>query len=126
MPTEEEGSSGIDRRSLLKRGAILGGALVWTAPVVQSIASPALAATGTPSETGCSFTVDISVRDKTTGTVTAAGCVEVGSTVKACCDALTAAVSNQDPVQRFLDILAALTTSSCTDSATFAATDCSA
>lgn len=33
-----------DRRTLLKRSAIVGGALVWTTPVVQSIGSSAFAA----------------------------------------------------------------------------------
>ena len=44
---EEQGAGGLDRRSVLRRGAILGGALVWTAPAVQTIAGPAFA-TGTP------------------------------------------------------------------------------
>lgn len=39
--------SGVDRRTLLKRSAVVGGALVWATPVVQSIASPAFAS-GSP------------------------------------------------------------------------------
>ncbi len=39
--------SGLDRRTLLRRSAVVGGALVWATPVVQSIASPAFAA-GSP------------------------------------------------------------------------------
>lgn len=40
---------GISRRDLLKRGAVVGGALVWAAPVVQTISRSALAQTdGTP------------------------------------------------------------------------------
>ena len=40
-------ASGLDRRTLLKRSAVVGGAMVWATPVVQSIASPAFAA-GSP------------------------------------------------------------------------------
>lgn len=38
---------GIDRRSLLRRSAAVGGVVVWTTPLVQTIASPAFAA-GSP------------------------------------------------------------------------------
>lgn len=38
---------GISRRSVLRRGAVVGGTLVWAAPAVQSISRTALAA-GTP------------------------------------------------------------------------------
>jgi hypothetical protein len=41
------GGSGIDRRTIIKRAAV-GGALVWTAPVIlDSLASPAGAITCT-------------------------------------------------------------------------------
>jgi len=43
------GYGGLDRRTLLKRGAVVGGAAVWATPVVQSLAAPAWAA-GSP---GC-------------------------------------------------------------------------
>jgi hypothetical protein len=33
----EENSQGITRRDLLRRGAVLGGAVVWTTPVVQTL-----------------------------------------------------------------------------------------
>lgn len=33
----EETSQGITRRDLLRRGAVLGGAVVWTTPVVQTL-----------------------------------------------------------------------------------------
>jgi hypothetical protein len=40
---------GISRRTLLRRGAIVGGTLVWAAPAVQSFSRTALAqANGTP------------------------------------------------------------------------------
>ena len=42
--------AGLDRREVIKRGAILGG-VVWAAPVIQSIGSPAFAITPTPVET---------------------------------------------------------------------------
>jgi hypothetical protein len=47
----DEPSAGMDRRQLLRRGALLGGALAWTAPVVQSI-SPAAFADGSPIDGG--------------------------------------------------------------------------
>ena len=40
---------GISRRTALKRGAVVGGALVWTTPIVQTLAGPAFAQTeGSP------------------------------------------------------------------------------
>lgn len=41
----DDSKGGLDRRSLIKRGAVVGGALVWTTPLVQSITSPAFGAT---------------------------------------------------------------------------------
>jgi LPXTG-motif cell wall-anchored protein len=39
----------LSRRAMLRRGAVLGGALVWAVPVVQSVSPAALAATdGSP------------------------------------------------------------------------------
>lgn len=46
-PTPGPKREGLDRRAVLRRGAILGGAMVWTVPAVQTIAGPAFAA-GTP------------------------------------------------------------------------------
>jgi hypothetical protein len=37
---------GLSRRTLLKRSAVVGGTLVWAAPVVQTLAKPAFAAGG--------------------------------------------------------------------------------
>ncbi|HVE63892.1 MAG TPA: hypothetical protein VNB94_08845 [Mycobacteriales bacterium] len=34
---------GISRRTLIKRGAVVGGGLVWAAPMVQTLATPAFA-----------------------------------------------------------------------------------
>lgn len=42
--TDDIQDGGLDRRSVLRRGAILGGAMVWTVPTVQSIAGAAYAA----------------------------------------------------------------------------------
>lgn len=49
-PDHEPGTAtpGVSRRDALKRGAVLGGALVWATPVVQSVTHPAFAQTGTP------------------------------------------------------------------------------
>jgi hypothetical protein len=34
-------AAGISRRELLRRGAVVGGTLVWATPVIQSLATPA-------------------------------------------------------------------------------------
>lgn len=44
MRNEEE-PTGTSRRDVLKRGAVVGGALVWTTPVVQSLGGVAFGAT---------------------------------------------------------------------------------
>lgn len=48
---QERGSAdarlGISRRTLLKRGALVGGTLAWTVPVVHTLATPSATA-GTP------------------------------------------------------------------------------
>lgn len=44
---------GISRRTLIKRGAVVGGTLVWATPVVQSLTAPAFAAGSPP----CSLAV---------------------------------------------------------------------
>lgn len=48
MAEEFSPQLGINRRDLLRRGAIVSGSLVWAAPAVQSFARPALAQNGTP------------------------------------------------------------------------------
>lgn len=54
----EEITEGLGRRDVLKRGAMVGGALIWTVPAVQTLAGPAFAASspaGQPCvETTCS------------------------------------------------------------------------
>lgn len=48
---------GISRRTVLRRGAVVGGSLVWAAPAVQSISRTALAQTnGTPVNGACPCT----------------------------------------------------------------------
>ena len=51
MATEER--SGISRRQLIKRGAVVGGAAIWVPPVVQSLRSPAFAQVGSPPPATC-------------------------------------------------------------------------
>lgn len=41
--TSEQSEAGFDRRSLLKRAAVVGAAAAWATPTVQSIAAPAFA-----------------------------------------------------------------------------------
>ena len=55
-PTEVSPQLGMSRRDLIRRGAILGGTLVWAAPAVQTFARPAFGqeTNGTPLE-GLSF-----------------------------------------------------------------------
>ena len=49
----EESSQGITRRDLLRRGAVLGGAVVWTTPVVQTLGmGRAFAQTASPVDGG--------------------------------------------------------------------------
>lgn len=52
MHDEVSPSLGISRRDVLKRGAVVGGTLVWAAPAVQTISRAALAQDGgTPQPT---------------------------------------------------------------------------
>jgi hypothetical protein len=46
---------GISRRELIRRGAIVGGTLLWATPVIQSLTPPAFAAPpgGTPAACSC-------------------------------------------------------------------------
>lgn len=49
----DQSPEGLDRRTMLKRGAVVGGALVWATPVVQSLAGPAFAQQTSPVTQGC-------------------------------------------------------------------------
>jgi hypothetical protein len=44
MPQVEASRRGLTRRDVLRRGAVAGGTLLWAAPVIQSIRTPAYAA----------------------------------------------------------------------------------
>lgn len=46
-PNMQHERPGLNRRDVLRRGAILGGAMVWTVPAVQTLSGPAFAA-GSP------------------------------------------------------------------------------
>ena len=55
--TDEERYDGITRREVLKKGAILGGALVWATPMVQTVGMAAAGAQTAPepSPRECAF-----------------------------------------------------------------------
>jgi hypothetical protein len=61
MDAHKEGDAlkrelGLSRRQLLKRGAVVGGTLMWAAPTIQSLASPAFAQMGaSPGRHGCCY-----------------------------------------------------------------------
>lgn len=54
-----EANLGISRRDLIRRGAVVGGTLVWAAPVVQSLRPAfAQAQTGSPAcDASCTITL---------------------------------------------------------------------
>ena len=55
MAHDTTSDAGITRRSLIARSAVAGGAVLWATPVVQSFASPAFGATGTPRDKQISY-----------------------------------------------------------------------
>lgn len=59
MATEDTEATGIGRRTLIKRGALIGGAMVWTMPAVQSIGGVAHAAPGSPGQYRCFIDVGV-------------------------------------------------------------------
>ena len=50
---DEKERSGISRRDLIKRGAVVGGVALWAPPVVQSLRVPAFGQTGSPPPVSC-------------------------------------------------------------------------
>lgn len=48
---EEATRGGLNRRDVLKRSAVVGGTLLWSAPVVQTFARPAFAQDVSPEST---------------------------------------------------------------------------
>jgi hypothetical protein len=83
---------GMNRRDVLKRGALVGGALVWTVPAVQTLAAPAFAAGSDVNEKLCSFDVQVQIRDSS-GHVIGSSCTTFSATAQSCCDALLAALN---------------------------------
>lgn len=49
---------GISRRELMRRGAIVGGTLLWAAPLVQTLGPAARAQVQRPSLCGCCYCFD--------------------------------------------------------------------
>ena len=80
-------SAGLDRRTLIKRGAVVGGTLVWATPVVQSITRPAFAAV---SAAGCSARVEV---ERTLNGVTSCTCTAFASQPPTCCECIDAVVA---------------------------------
>lgn len=63
---------GISRRTVLRRGAVVGGSLVWAAPAVQSISRSALAQDpGTPAPCDCTGTESFDVKATLDGLIDA-------------------------------------------------------
>src|SRR5687768_14330135 len=80
MPREH----GISRRELLKRGAVVGGTLVWAVPVLQSLAPPAYAQYATCGCCYCWSGSDKQNPDK--DTVAQNGCLSFHANPTACAD----------------------------------------
>jgi hypothetical protein len=88
MEDQEGQPAGLSRRSMLKRSAAVGGAIIWATPVVQSLASPAYAAgsnctgtltVGTPGQTGCTIIAYVQY------TPDCCACAQPGTTCTATC-----------------------------------------
>lgn len=71
MELQERGSAdarlGISRRTLLKRGALVGGTLAWSIPVVHTLSTPSASA-GTPLD-GISLVAVVLTSSNATGNV---------------------------------------------------------
>lgn len=87
---DDPGSGGLDRRAVLRRGAILGGALVWTVPAVQTLAGPAFAA-----GTACVPNLVLSITNRN-GSVTCVGTYTYtdGAGPGSCCDCYSSTLSS--------------------------------
>ena len=55
LEMDEFEGNGMTRRTLIKRSAIVGGTVLWAAPVVQSFTSPAFGQVGTPAGKDLSY-----------------------------------------------------------------------
>jgi hypothetical protein len=82
MSENIEESSGLSRRTVLKRGAAIAGGVVWATPIVQSMGSPAFAADAAGS--GCSLSVIFDPDQMPGGT----GCLLIGRAIlpSECCE----------------------------------------
>ena len=93
MNEEIDETPGFSRRDMLRKTAIVGGALVWTAPAVQSLAGPAFAQTvGSPrgAEVCTYYAVSLTITNATGGFT----CADIsGSTASGSTDC----VSNPPP-----------------------------
>jgi hypothetical protein len=87
---DEEVNEGLGRRELLKRGAMVGGAVLWTTPVVQSLASPAFAAATQAGGDRCVYALS-GAADPTAPAPPPPTCFEQAGT--ACCDCQDARVA---------------------------------
>lgn len=72
MADEPVGNQGITRREALKKGALLGGALAWTIPVVQTVGMSAAFAQQ-PSEGTCCLRIAFAVEKTGANQVTFTG-----------------------------------------------------
>src|SRR5918999_1024007 len=75
--------SGISRREFLRRGAIVGGTLIWAAPAVQTLA-PAAYAQVTPGPCGCCYCWNGEKQNPSSDLVTDDGCTGFLSNPQAC------------------------------------------
>jgi hypothetical protein len=105
---EEKTTSGVSRRDVIRRGAIIGGA-VWAVPVVQSLAAPAFAA-GSPPQNCADWVWFFELTDKHGHVIRTVGPVKLGPGYSAaCCRDVQAAYANApDPISAiFLSYVAA-------------------
>jgi hypothetical protein len=68
---------GITRRGLMKRGAVVGGTLIWAAPVIQSLSPPAFAHVVSPVNHFCCHCFNAN-RARSTVTLTSGYCLSDG------------------------------------------------
>ena len=97
MSNSEEPRSGISRRDVIKRGAIVGGTLVWAAPVVQSLGSKAAFGTTVDTHPGsdrCSCCLVLEIAGQGTKyTFNPAGCAALCRCLEGGGDAFTCLLS---------------------------------
>lgn len=96
--------SGISRRELLRRGAIVGGTLIWAAPAVQTLA-PAAYAQVTPGPCGCCYCWNGDKENPTPNArgvrdfVQDDGCLGPAGGPQACADFCSGDANGQGPFQ---------------------------